>query len=135
MKNSIRIFSILLLISVTSSFKNLSLSGDYGNWQTTSCFKGVDFCVRKVEYNEYAKKYKWLVKFRNRYYEDVHFDCKLTESYINSAKGTDRVHIKANSEGGESWFLVNEANSVNLFVNSLRMGKDDWGTNYIPCDR
>jgi len=135
MKNSIKTATILLFVFALSSFKNFSLSGDYGNWQTSSCYKGIDFCVKKDDYNEYAKKTKWWVKFRNRYYEDVHFDCKLTESYINSAKGTDRIHLKAGSSNEETWFLLNESNSVNVFVNSLRMGQDDYGTKYVPCDR
>ncbi|UAY52639.1 hypothetical protein [Ferruginibacter albus] len=106
---------------------------EYGQWRTTSCFKGIDFCVKKASYNESARKYEWWVKFRNRYTQTISFDFTAKESYVTSANTTDRVTIKPGDEGG-SWFLVADANSVKVFVDHLRFGNDDWGTAYAPCD-
>jgi hypothetical protein len=133
MKKITATFSLIVLTLIISSFK-APLQSSYGPWRTTSCFRGLDYCVKRASYNEYAKKYEWRVKFRNRYNENVSFNCVLKESSVSSAKGTERVTVKANSEGGSSWFLVADANSVNVFIGELRFGQDDWGTKYAPCD-
>lgn len=75
---------------------------NWGTWQQTDCLKGLDFRVRRAEYNEYAKKYKWYVEFRNRYYDNIHFNCIAVkpnrESEMrNSGKTTDRTHADANN--------------------------------------
>lgn len=125
---------------LTVSFFALSLMGfkepavsDYGAWKSVSCFRGLDFCVKKASYNEYAKKYEWWVKFRNRYQETVSFDFTAKESYVNTAKTTDRISVRPGGENG-SWFLLAEESSVNVFVDHLRFGQDDWGTKYAACD-
>lgn len=123
-----------LMVTLTS-FTNSTPSGDWGPWTSMSCFKGLDFSVKKASYNEYAKKYEWWVKFRNRYNTNASFNCVLKESYVSSAKGTDRVTVRANSEGGSTWFLIAEANYARVFVDKLRFGNDDWGTDYATCDQ
>ena len=134
MKKTTSILAIGLLFTLLTSFKPSYLA-DYGSWRTTSCFKGLDYCVKRGSYNEYSKNYEWWVKFRNRYTQNVAFNCILKESRVSSAKTTDRVNVSANSEGGSSWFLVADANSVNVFIDELRFGNDDWGTKYAPCDK
>jgi hypothetical protein len=126
------IFIVFLFVSLTNS--KSTINSEWGEWKTTSCFRGLDFCVRKASYNEYAKKYEWWVKFRNRYHENVSFNCVLKESHVNTAKGTDRVTVKSGSEGGNTWFLVADGNAVNLFIGELRFGNDDWGTPHANCD-
>ncbi|RZL47931.1 MAG: hypothetical protein EOP00_10570 [Pedobacter sp.] len=133
MKRIITHFPVILLFILLST-TSASAQSEYGPWRTTSCFKGLDYCVKRGPYNESARKYEWWVKFRNRYSENVAFNCVLKESYVGSAKGTDRVNVRANSEGGSSWFLLGEANSVNVFIGELRFGNDDWGTKYANCD-
>ncbi len=71
---------------------------DYGPWKTTSCHKGIDFCINRGEYNESAKKYKWWVKFRNRYYETAHISVGATESYNKTPYIDSRIHIKPGGE-------------------------------------
>ncbi|MGB3345627.1 MAG: hypothetical protein WBA61_17080 [Aequorivita sp.] len=132
MKKTTFLFAIGLLFIVLTSF-NSSNNTDWGPWQTSSCYKGLDFCVKKNEYNQYAKKHNWSIKFRNRYNEKVSFGFVLKESNVNSAKGTHRVTVQANSEGSGTYFLVADANSVRAFIDQLRFG-DDWGTNHAPCD-
>ena len=134
MKKITTILLLTIFILVVGNFKSYAQSS-YGPWQSSSCFKGVDFCVKRVTYNESARKYEWTVKFRNRYNENVTFSCALKESSISSGKGTDQVTIKANSEGGSTWFLVADADAVTVFIDSLTFGEEDWGSNkYAPCD-
>lgn len=135
MKKTASILSIIILTAVISSFTSSSQSqSGFGPWRTTTCFKGLDYSVKRASYNESAKKYEWWVRFRNRYKVNASFDCVLKESTVISAKCTDRVTVRANSEGGGIWFLVADANAVKVFVDALRFGKDDWGTRYEPCD-
>lgn len=133
MKKIISILTVAILTLMISSFKS-PFQPSYGPWRTTSCFKGIDFCVKRASYNESVRKYEWWVKFRNRYQEDVAFNCALKESNIFSAKGTERITVRASSESGGTWFLIADANSVNVFIDALRFGDDVWGTPYVKCD-
>jgi hypothetical protein len=133
MKKITVLFAFGILSFVLTSFKS-SIFTDYGPWKTTSCFKGLDYCVKRASYNEYSKKYEWWVKFRNRYNEKVTFNCVLKESNVYSANGNNRLDVEANSEGGEMWFLVADANAVKVFIDKLRFGNEDWGTKYASCD-
>ncbi len=45
----------------------------WDSWNTTDCFRGLDFRVRNDGYNKYADKYRWSIQFRNRYQENIHF--------------------------------------------------------------
>lgn len=132
MKKTTFLFAIGLVFLVLSSF-NTSNNTDWGPWQTSSCYKGLDFSLKRDSYNDYAKKYKWLIKFRNRYNENVAFSFVLKENSVSSADGTHRGNVKANSEGPGTYFLLADANSVKTFIDKLRFG-NDWGSDYVQCD-
>jgi hypothetical protein len=138
---------VLLAACLTaSSFETKNLTGietipdftisqnEFGAWKTTSCFKGLDFCVRRSSYNEYANKYEWHVKFRNRYVQNITFNCVATASNVSTARTTDRITVRPGQES-MVWFLIPDANSVNVFVDAARFGSDEWGTDYANCDK
>lgn len=110
-----------------------SNNADWGPWRTSSCFKGLDYSLKKNKYNEYAKKHNWTIKFRNRYNEKVSFSYVLKESNVSSAEGSHRTTVLANSEGPGTFFLLADANSVKTFIDKLRFG-NDWGSDYVQCD-
>jgi hypothetical protein len=111
-----------------------SNQSDYGPWRTTSCYRGLDYCVKRASYNESARKYEWWVKFRNRYQEDISFNYVLKESNVNGAAGTDRGTVKKGSISSGSWFLVADPNSVSVFIDKVRFGEDNWSDKYANCD-
>lgn len=74
----------------------------WGPWYQAACFRGIDFSVRRGDYNESAGKYMWYVKMRNRYNQDVSFSYNLVPSYASTGKGTDRITIRAGDESGAS---------------------------------
>ncbi len=118
---------------------DMHAQGDWGDWQQTDCLNGLEFRVKRLEYNQYAKKYKWAIQFRNLYNENIHFNCVAVEpereSEINaSGKATDRVHVSANNENGHAWFLVDSPNSVYVYLNRIRIGSNDYG-DYYDCDK
>jgi hypothetical protein len=123
--------SIIILMITTSSFETPVQTG-YGPWQTTSCYKGIDYCVKRNEYNEYSKKYHWSVKFRNRYQTKVSISFTAKESYVRSASTTDRVTIRSGAEHS-NWFLIADGNAITVFVDKLRFGEEDSGK-YEYCD-
>jgi hypothetical protein len=129
--------TLIIIISVVMTFTLTSLkpsdNSDYGAWKSTSCFSGLDFCVKKGEYNEYAKKYHWDIKFRNRYNQSISFSYTAKNSRTSSATTNERMTIQPGGEG-KAWFLVDDQSSINVFVDKLRFGKD-WGSDYAPCDR
>lgn len=113
-----------VFIACISVFGNIICFGQtYGTWKTITCYQGLDFCVKKESYNEYAKKYMWWVKFRNRYQEDISFSFVSKERSYETAKTTDRITLAPGQEK-ESWFLVAEDTEVRVFVDNVRFGVD-----------
>ena len=111
----------------------------WGSWNTTSCLKGLEFRVRNGGYNNYAKKYKWYIQFRNRYKEKIYFSYKAVapsqrHEIARSGKTTDRLHIKGNLGIRKSYYLVKSSNSIFVYVNRIRIGANDYG-DYYTCDQ
>jgi len=112
----------------------------WGYWQQTDCLEGLDFRVKRGEYNKYAKKYKWYIEFRNRYSNNIHFSCIAVEpsrrsEIRNSGKTSDRTHAKANGGTTTVWFLVNSSSEIYVYVNRIRINDKDWGVDYYDCDK
>jgi hypothetical protein len=133
--NKLLSLNLLFLLILIFPCNNAKSQTTYTAWENSSCFKGIDISVKRGIYDSSTKKYQWWVKFRNRYYKDVSFNCALVPRHVKSAVGTDRVTVRANSEGGNTWFFLAEADWVNVAVDKVRFGEDEWGTDYAPCDK
>lgn len=112
----------------------------WGSWNTTDCLRGLDFRVRNDGYNKYAKKYRWSIQFRNRYKQKIHFSYKAvapSEKYEirRSGRTTDRLHVNANYGTRGSYYLVKSSNSIYVYVNRIRIGPKDYGSDYYKCDK
>jgi hypothetical protein len=129
---------VLLQLIVSGVMQVQAQSQNWSEWQSIRCHQGLDYSVTKDRslgddgYNQYSKKYKWLVRFRNRYQENISFNYVLKESNIFQAEGNSRITIGAGSETDETgFFLVADENTVNVFVDRVRFG-DDTGP-YAAC--
>lgn len=127
---------LLLKIDLPENLKEQS----WGRWNTTDCLRGLDFRVRNDGYNKYAKKYRWSIQFRNRYKKKLHLSYKAVppnESYSirQSGRTTDRIHIDPNYGTYKSYYLVKSSKSIYVYVNKIRLGKKDYGSDYINCDK
>ena len=148
-------FSALLMMSFTSKeiepfpeseFIKIEIPTDnitsqgWGYWNTTDCLRGLDFRVRNDGYNKYAKKYRWSIQFRNRYREKIHFSYKAVspnEKYEirRSGRTTDRLHVNGNNGTRSSYYLVKSGSSIYVYINRIRIGEKDYGSDYIDCDK
>lgn len=151
MKNTKQLISTVLVIllsislltssTIISNEQNIKTSqSSWGNWKQTDCLLGLDFRVKRAEYNSYAKKYKWIIEFRNRYKQNIHFSCKAVKpsqraEIRRTGKTTDRKHVGANGGLGKVWFLVNAPSEIYIHVNKIRISEKDWGTDYYNCDK
>ena len=127
------------LIKIELNVDEVDAQG-WGSWNTTDCLRGLDFRVRNDGYNKYAKKYRWSIQFRNRYRENIHFSYKAVapnEKYEikRSGRTTDRLHVNANNGTRGSYYLVKSSSSIYVYINKIRIGSKDYGTNYIDCDK
>lgn len=135
MKSLITILLILGTCTVTTAQK-----GSWSSWQETDCLQNLEFRVQRGDYNSYAKKYKWYVEFRNLSGLDLHFNMVMVpsdeeEAIRTSGKTTDRKHALSNSSTTASWFLVDDASRVYVHINKIRQGAEDYGSEYIECDK
>lgn len=118
---------------------NACAQSNWSPWRQTDCLKGLDFRVKRGEYNEFAKKYHWDVEFRNRYNDNIHFNCIAVEpsrkSEIRSSERTsDRLHADANGGTNTAWFLINSSSEIYVHVNRIRISDKDSGEDYYDCD-
>ncbi|WP_339685342.1 hypothetical protein [uncultured Nonlabens sp.] len=114
--------------------------GKWGSWNLTDCLRGLDFRVRNDGYNKYAKKTRWSVEFRNRYEENIHFSTKMVAyrdraEIKRSEKTTDRIHVDGRNGTNGSYFLVDDPNSVYVYINRIRISPKDYNSDYVDCDR
>ena len=124
--------SIFLLVLMSFTAKLTPQQNSFGPWKTSTCFKGLDFCVKKGSYHQPSGTYMWTVKFRNRYNVKIHFNCVLAASNATSANTRERDEISPNEEF-ENDFFVADANNVRVFVDKMRFGNEDYGE-YANCD-
>lgn len=123
----------LLANAHDSETKQNPFTTEWGEWMNDDCFKGIDYRVRKGEYNSYAGKWNWYVQFRNRYQAPVHFN------YIVSEPGTrpdpdHRTHMDGNCISDTKLFLLYNSSLVHVRVGYIRFGNSDSG-NYASCDQ
>lgn len=52
----------------------------YGEWRSVPCFEGIQFRTKMAGYNYSAKKYKWILQFKNLYPQFVSFGFAMKEN-------------------------------------------------------
>ena len=127
-------------IKIEIPLDNVNQKTGWGTWNTTDCLRGLDFRVRNDGYNKYAKKTRWSIEFRNRYKKKIHFSYKAvapSERYEirRSGKTTDRLHISGDNGKKRSYYLVRSNKAVYVYINRIRIGKNDYGSKYYNCDK
>jgi hypothetical protein len=125
-----------MLILEESEIYSLTInndSNDWGAWGNDDCFSGIDYRVKKGDYNNYAKQWYWYVQFRNRYNKQVHF------SYAVAEPGTrpepdHRTSVDANDVSDSTGFLLYSGGQIRVRVGYIRFGSYDSGA-YSTCDK
>lgn len=122
-------------ISFTNSKKHVTkAANDWGEWIQDDCFNGIDYRVRKGDYNSYSHQWYWYAQIRNRYNKKVNI------SYIISEPGeiktpNARTIIEAGGiDGAGEVALLNSSERCHVRVGYLRFGDDDSGS-YYNCDK
>lgn len=138
MKKVIYLVGILLLFLVPNS--SFAQEEGWSYWEQSDCLTNLQYRVKRLEYNNYVKKYKWSIEFKNDYRTNLHFNCKAVhpdkQAEIKASKKTsDRVHVKANGGTKKYWFLVDAHSDIYVYVNRIRLNDKDWGVDYYQCDK
>ncbi len=112
-----------------NTIKTTKLQDDWGPWTTATCFRGLDFRVRRGHYYESLGKYNWQLQFRNRYNESMYLQFEMVEpereeEIKNSGKTTNGTTIAANTtESSEPhWDILKAASNIYVYVNKVRFG-------------
>ncbi|MEI7525762.1 MAG: hypothetical protein WCJ95_15580 [Mariniphaga sp.] len=109
--------AFLLIVSFQSS------SEEWGNWSRITNYNGIEFRVKKGDYNSYAGKYHWELQFRNRYTQNVHFDYDmLPERDAINCNPKSATDIASGEESDVVAYLVNENYRVHVCINNVKMG-------------
>lgn len=129
----------VFLFQLTLSFAQ---SNDWGPWQTTACFKGLQFRTRPMSAN--PNNFSKYIQFRNNYSKKVAFSfvvkegSKETDEYIKENGGQYRTEMKANStDDGLMWISLKNNNTPYLAIGYLRqLGNDETDAShpFQTCD-
>lgn len=139
-KHSIKILFSFLVINFYMgiiSFVKVSSpkiqQSDWGEWINDDCFKGIDYRVKKGDYNSYAGKWHWFVQFRNRYNNRISYNYSISEPGIKT-EPDHRDHISSGSLSNSKIALIQDPNRCHVRVGYIRFGDDDSGS-YVQCDQ
>ncbi|MGH9903421.1 MAG: hypothetical protein ACRD68_16565 [Pyrinomonadaceae bacterium] len=104
-------------------------AGEYGAWRSTGNWSGLDFRVRCVSYNEYARRSEWQAEFRNRYRQKINFSFELTDQGAHNPRLTHRTSVRS-GDTDWTWKLLYTpcgGNTISVWVGQVRFGEDDTG--------
>lgn len=123
---------LLFTLSFTPVIHHPTTS-DWSEWVSGNCVQGIDYRVKKGDFNNYAKKWYWYVQFRNRYNNTVNF------SYSVSEPGTmtnpdHRSRMTGGNLSDATGFLMYSGDKVHVRVGYVRFGDSDSGQ-YVNCDQ
>jgi hypothetical protein len=109
--------------------------GDWGPWNQTSCYKGLDFRVMNRGQTYDKKKYIWSVQFRNRYNEKIYFSYEVFDSKPSSPRTTNRTNLDPDktSDGYRDFYMQN-GSSIYVYIDDVRFNKDGL-QEFYDCDK
>lgn len=109
--------------------------GGWDSWKQTSCYKGLDFRVKNKGKNYDGTKTKWGVQFRNRYNDKIYFSYEVYDSQPSTPRAANRTDLRSNDiSSGNRDFYMSNANSIYVYVDSVRFNKDG-SQGYYGCDK
>lgn len=136
-------FSVLTAFTFNASHNNsfeIKLEesinqGDWGPWNQTDCYKGLDFRVKNRGKNYDGTKYKWSVQFRNRYYNKIYFSYEVYDNRPSNPRTTNRTDLDHNeTSSGYQDFYMQNGSSIYVYVSKVRFKKDGL-QDYYNCDK
>lgn len=108
---------------------------DWGPWNQTDCYKGLDFRVKNRGKNYDGTKYKWSVQFRNRYYDKIYFSYEVYNNRPSNPRTTNRTDLDHNKiSSGYRDFYMQNGSSIFVYVDKVRFKKDGL-QDYYNCDK
>jgi hypothetical protein len=129
-QHTIKLPLLILVIGLLQSFVSMGQQ-NFGPWKESTCYKGLEYCTRIDGYNQYAKKDKWIIKFRNKYEKEIHFNYVLKDT-VADKKFVGRKHLKYGKEE-EGWMLITPGIKMDISFEKVCLGDDDG--KYASCDK
>ncbi|PZD79309.1 hypothetical protein DNG35_02150 [Mesonia sp. K7] len=106
-----------------SSYENIQ--SDWSEWKTTSCFKYLNYRVKK---GETAKK--WYIEFKNNYNQNISMSVTIKNGF-----GGDRSTIKSGETKKSYYFTdVEYASRIDFVVDKVKFNDTSWSGPYAECD-
>ena len=118
--------------TVNKTIKSFDTS-EWGPWGPDDCFDGIDYRVKKGDFNSYSQKWYWYLQFRNRYDRKVYFSYSVGEQGTKS-EPDHRNYMEAGSESDVPGFLLYSGSKIHVRVGYIRFGNDNSGA-YATCDK
>jgi hypothetical protein len=116
-----QIFILIIIITLIPYLVNAQNDKNWGDWQTTKCFKGIQFRTRAMETEPNKYGYSRYIQFKNNYSKKVAFSYtvkgfqKEHEEYIRIHGSQYRTELEANStDDGLMWF--SSTNAIGQYI-------------------
>lgn len=104
----------------------ITLQNSWGQWKTTSCFKYLEYRVRKQSYAN-----EWAIEFRNGYNKSISMSVSIEDGY-----GGDRFTIASGDSEVRTAYYTDDkqASYINFGIDKVKFGDTSWGGPYANCD-
>ena len=122
-------FSFLFVFFLST---NLCLSQDgWSEWNTSSCYQGIDYRVKKGDYNEFTKGYKWIMQVKNRYKEAASISFNLSSA---NKQGSFTRQNAISGGTTQSWFLIKGIENASELIVGIKAVKFKNSNDFYDCD-
>ncbi|PYF74378.1 hypothetical protein [Pedobacter nutrimenti] len=101
------------------SFSSKTKQSEWGAWNSFTGYPNIEFRVKNIGYNSYAKKWQWNFQFRNSYSRTVTFNYGYTSAYGNCVKNHTIYRLAPGEKSGEAGGLIDEANRISLCIDKV----------------
>jgi len=134
MKKKSLLICLMLAVLVLSSPVVAFCADNWGPWNTTSCYKGIQWRVRYNRKTTIKGKHEWGLEIRNRYTSKLYLSWELLEQGKKLAKFRWRTNIKPGQKMYRHYMLTTpRGGTVTFWVGNVRIGSKDVGA-YRKCD-
>ena len=122
--------SFVLFVFMLSATICLGQDG-WSEWKTSNCYQGIDFRVKKGEYVESAKAFKWIMQIKNKYEESISVSFNLSSA---EKEGPFRQQNAISGGITESSFLIEGVENTSEVFGEIKGLKFENSNEFYNCD-
>jgi len=121
---------LLLIVFVMGSYTVFAQTGEWEEWQKTSCYSKISF--RLKDEGMRGQQHVWKVQFKNDYGQLISFNYHVTDKVKQHDTTTHRKTMNAGHISDETEIFTKEAD---IFLLVDKVSLSPYPKDFIDCDK